>query len=40
MNSLNEIYVAVKDKNYVEAKIDELYQRYNIRFGADLRKIQ
>lgn len=35
MNSLNEIYVAVKDQDYIEAKIDELCQKYNNRYGAD-----
>ena len=35
MNSLNEIYVAVKDTDNILAKIDELCQKYNNRYGAD-----
>ena len=35
MNSLNEIYVAVKDTDYILTKIDNLSQKYNNRYGAD-----
>lgn len=35
MNSLNEIYVAVKDTDYILTKIDILSQKYNNRYGAD-----
>lgn len=35
MNNLNEIYVAIKDQDYIEAKIDGLCQKYNNRKGTD-----
>lgn len=35
MNNLNEIYVAIKDQDYIEAKIDDLCQKYNNRNGTD-----
>lgn len=35
MNNLTEIYVAIKDRDYIEAKIDGLCQKYNNRYGAD-----
>lgn len=31
----NEIYVATKEIDYIEAKIDELCQKYKNRYGAD-----
>lgn len=35
MNSLNEIYVAVKDTDYILAKIDNLCHKYNSRSGVN-----
>lgn len=32
---MNEIFVAIKDIDYIEAKIDALCDRYNNRYGAD-----
>ena len=32
---MNEIFVAIKEKDYIEEKIDALCDRYNNRFGAD-----
>ena len=36
MNDLNEIYVAIKDKEYVIAKIEDLCQKYNSRNGTNI----
>lgn len=35
MDNMNEIYVAVKDIDYIEAQIDALCYKYNNRQGAD-----
>ena len=35
MNKLTEIYVAIKDLDYIESKIDELCQKYSNRCGLD-----
>ena len=34
-NMLNEIYVAVKEIDYIEAKINALCEKYNSRHGND-----
>lgn len=33
---MNELFVAIKEIDYIEAKIDALCQKYNSRYGADL----
>jgi len=35
MGRLNEIFVAIKDTDYIEAQIGELCEKYNNRFGVD-----
>ncbi len=35
MGRLNEIYVAIKDTGYIEARIGELCEKYNNRSGGD-----
>lgn len=32
---MNEIFVSVKEKDYIEAKIGALCGKYNNRYGAD-----
>lgn len=35
MGKMNEIFVAIKETDYIEAQIGELCEKYNNRCGAD-----